>query len=62
MKVKVCGECGQVFSTTAAGQELMYDHMLREHTLDSTAADLAIERAVVEERIEAVPRPLPRCH
>ncbi|MHB8862875.1 MAG: hypothetical protein ACYC6N_10760 [Pirellulaceae bacterium] len=62
MKVKICKECGQAFSTTAAGQELMYEHMLQEHKLDATAADGAIDQAVVEERMEAAPRPLPPCH
>ncbi len=62
MKVKLCKECGQAFSITAAGQELMYEHLIQEHKLDSTASDTAIEQAAVEERTEAVPRPLPRCH
>ena len=62
MKVKICRECGQAYSTTAAGQELMYEHLMQEHKLDSTAADAAMDQAAVEERTEAVPRPLPRCH
>ncbi len=62
MKVKICPQCGQAFSTTAAGLELFYDHLIQEHKLAVPAADEAIDQAVVEERMEAVPRPLPNCH
>lgn len=61
MKVKLCPTCGQVFSTTAAGLELMYAHLLQEHGLDADAADAAIDEASIEERTEALPVPLPRC-
>ena len=30
MNVKICPQCGQVFSTTAAGLELMYAHLIQE--------------------------------
>ena len=61
MKVKLCPTCGQVFSTTAAGLELMYTHLIQEHGLDAETADAAIDAAGSEERTEALPVPLPRC-
>ena len=42
--------------------EPLYDHLIPEHKLAAPAADKAIDRATVEERTEAVPRPLRRCH
>jgi len=61
MKVKICPQCGQVFSTTAAGLELMYAHLIQEHGLAAETADGAIDQAKTEERPEALPVPLPRC-
>jgi len=61
MKVKICPQCGQAFSTTAAGLELLYAHLIQEHELDGEAASDAIDEARIEERTEALPVPLPRC-
>ena len=61
MKVKLCPTCGQVFSTTAAGLELMYAHLIQEHELAAEVAGDAIDEARTEEREEALPVPLPRC-
>lgn len=61
MKVKICPQCGQVYSTTAAGLELMYAHLIQEHQLAAEAATDAIDEAKSEERTEALPVPLPRC-
>ncbi|MFO0820708.1 MAG: hypothetical protein U1A77_22355 [Pirellulales bacterium] len=62
MKVKVCPRCGQEFSTTASGLELLYLHLLQTHELTLEGADELIEQAVTEERVDPVPRDLPRCH
>lgn len=62
MKVKICPKCGQGFSITAAGMELLYSHLLHEHALPPSDADIAVEEAVTEERVEPAPRDLPRCH
>jgi hypothetical protein len=62
MKVKSCPRCGQAFSTTAAGLELLYSHLLHEHVLPASDADIAVDAAVTEERVEPTPRDLPRCH
>ena len=35
MNVKLCPTCGQVFSTTAAGLELMHAQLSQEHRLDA---------------------------
>ena len=61
MKIKICPQCGQVFSTTAAGLELMYVHLIQEHELAAETADEAIDEAKTEERTDALPVPLPRC-
>ena len=61
MKVKICPKCEQAFSTTAAGLELMYAHLIQEHELAAKAAGDAIDEARTEEREEALPVPLPRC-
>jgi hypothetical protein len=61
MKVKICPKCGQAFSTTAAGLELLYAHLIQEHEMATQAADEAIDEAQSEERTEALPVPLPRC-
>lgn len=61
VKVKICPHCEQAFSTTAAGLELMYAHLMQEHELAAEAADEAIDEARTEEREEALPVPLPRC-
>jgi hypothetical protein len=61
MKIKICPQCDQVFSTTAAGLELMYAHLIQEHELAAETADEAIDEANTEERTEALPVPLPRC-
>ncbi len=61
MRVKICPKCGQVYSTTAAGLELMFAHLIQEHTFTEQAADDAIDEARTEERTEALPVPLPRC-
>jgi hypothetical protein len=61
MKVKICLQCGQVYSTTGAGLELMYAHLIQEHKLTAEAAGDAIDAAESEERTEALPVPLPRC-
>ncbi len=61
MKVKTCPQCEQAFSTTAAGLELMYAHLMKEHELAAEAADEAIDEGRTEEREEALPVPLPRC-
>ncbi len=62
MKVKICPRCGQAFSATAAGLELLYSHLLHEHALPASDADIAVEEAVIEDRVEPTPRDLPRCH
>ena len=62
MKVKICPRCGQAFSTTAAGLELLYSHLLQEHAMSASDADIAVEEAVIEERVDPIPRDLPRCH
>lgn len=61
MKVKICTQCGQAFSTTAAGLELMYSHLIQSHELTVEAADKAIDDATTEERTDPLPVPLPRC-
>jgi hypothetical protein len=61
MKVKICPECGQAFSTTGAGLELLYTHLMQQHELAPDAADKALDEAKSEERTEALPFPLPRC-
>ena len=61
MKIKICPQCGQVFSTTAAGLELMYAHLIQEHELAAETAAKAIDEANTEERTEALRVPLPRC-
>jgi hypothetical protein len=62
MRVKICPKCGQVYSTTAAGLELMYAHLIQEHKLTAEAAGDAIDEAKTEDRPEALPVPLPRCN
>jgi hypothetical protein len=62
MKVKVCPQCGQEFSLTAAGMELLYAHLRQEHSLSAADADNAVDAAATEERVEPTPRDLPRCH
>lgn len=62
MQVKICPRCGQAFSTTAAGLELLYSHLLQEHAMSASEADNAVDEAVIEERVEPAPRVLPRCH
>lgn len=61
MRVKVCPKCGQAFSTTSAGLELMYAHLMQEHKLAADVADDAINEAATEDRPEVLPVPLPRC-
>ena len=61
MKVKICPHCGQAFSTTAAGLELLYRHLLQGHELDAQAAGDAVDAAAIEERPDVLPVPLPRC-
>ena len=61
MIVKLCPHCGQAFSVTAAGLELLYDHLIREHQVAAEAAGDAIDMATIEERPEILPVPLPRC-
>ena len=61
MKVKICPQCGQAFSITAAGLELLYAHLIQEHELSPEAAVDAIDEATIEERPDVFPVPLPRC-
>lgn len=61
MKVKVCPRCGQEFSITAAGMELLFAHLRHEHPLSAAEADSAVDEAATEERVEPTPRDLPRC-
>ena len=61
MKVKICPQCGQAFSTTAAGLELLYSHLIQEHQLTADAAVDAVDRATIEDRPDILPVPLPRC-
>ena len=61
MKVKICPQCGQVFSTTAAGPELFYSHLIQEHQLTAEAAGDAVGEATIEERADVLPVPIPRC-
>ncbi|MBM4091203.1 MAG: hypothetical protein FJ276_17540 [Planctomycetes bacterium] len=61
MKVKTCPQCGQAISTTAAGLESLYTHLLQEHQLTAEAAGDAVDRATIEDRPEILPVPLPRC-
>jgi len=44
MKVKTCPQCGQAFSSTAAGLELLYNHLIQEHQLPADAAGEAVDR------------------
>ena len=53
--------CGQAFSTTAAGLELLYSHLIHEHQLTAEAAGDAVDRATIKDRREILPVPLPRC-
>ncbi len=62
VKVKLCPRCDQEFSATAAGLELLYLHLLQTHEETHEGADELMEQAVTEERVEPVPRDLPRCH
>ena len=62
MKFKICPKCGQAFSVTTAGLELLYSHLLREHLLPADEADKAVDEAATDERVVASPRDLPRCH
>mgnify|MGYP001024439636 CR=1 FL=1 len=62
MKVKICSQCGQAFSSTAAGLELLYSHLIQEHQLTAAAAGDAVDRATIEDRPEILPVPLPRCN
>ena len=62
MKVKICPRCGQAFTATAAGMELLYSHLRHEHALSAADADDAVDAAQTEERVEPTPRELPRCH
>ena len=61
MKVKICPQCGQAFSLTAAGLELLYTHLIQEHQMTAEAASDAVGLATIEERPEVLPVPLPRC-
>jgi hypothetical protein len=47
MKVKICSQCGQAFSSTAAGLELLYSHLIQEHllTADAIATQLLLALA-----------------
>jgi len=62
MKVKLCPRCGQSFSATAAGLELLYAHLLATHELNAADADAAVDESPTEDRPDPVPRDLPRCH
>ncbi len=61
VKVIICPQCEQAFSTTSASLELMYAHLIQEHELAADVAGDAIDEARTEEREEALPVPLPRC-
>jgi hypothetical protein len=61
MKIKICPVCGQAFSTTAAGLELLYSHLIQEHQQTADAAADAVDLATIEDRPEILPVPLPRC-
>lgn len=61
MKVKICFQCGQACSITAAGLELLYSHLIQEHQLTAEAAGDAVDLATIEDRPEVLPVPLPRC-
>ena len=61
MKVKICPHCRQAFSVTAAGLELLYAHLIREHELAPDPASEAVDEARIEEHAEILPVPLPRC-
>jgi hypothetical protein len=61
MKVKTCAQCGQAFSATAAGLELLYRHLIQDHQLTAEAAGDAVDLATIEDRPEILPVPLPRC-
>jgi len=61
MKVKICPQCGQAFSITAAGLELLYTHVIQEHELTADSASNAVDEARIEDRADILPVPLPRC-
>jgi hypothetical protein len=61
MKVAICAHCQQAFSTTAAGLELLFAHLIREHHLSTEAAGDEVDTAKVIERDDLLPVPLPRC-
>ena len=61
MNVNICPACKQAFTTTAAGLELLYAHSIHEHRLPAEAASDATDEANIEERVEALPQPLPQC-
>jgi len=62
IKVRICPQCGQAFTLTAAGQELMFSHLIAVHEMDADAADTQMDQAAIAEQVEALPTPLPRCH
>lgn len=61
MKVKTCPQCGQAYSTTSAGLELLYAHLIQEHQLTEEAAGDAVDQATIVDRPDILPVPLPRC-
>jgi hypothetical protein len=61
MKLKICPQCGQAFSITAAGLELLYAHVIQEHELTADSASNAVDEARIEDRADILPVPLPRC-
>lgn len=61
MKVAICPQCQQAFSTTAAGLELLYSHLIGEHRLSPEEAGQEVDTAKIVEREEILPVPLPRC-
>lgn len=62
IKVRICPQCGQAFTLTAAGQELMFSHLITVHEMSADEADSQMDQAPVTEQVEALPTPLPRCH
>jgi hypothetical protein len=58
MKVKTFPQCQQAFSTTAAGLELLYSHLIQKHQLAAEAAGDAVDRATIKDRPEILPVPL----
>jgi hypothetical protein len=41
--------------------ELLYAHLRQIHELAAAAAELSVDEAATEERVEPTPRDLPRC-